>query len=364
MLGLRLIHVGKDKFWLNLYRRTAGHLKHWFLMASLASFTLACMYLVVTKSVVINLSSQNLTRIPNTTVIPATVTELILNRNDIVRIFADDLTPFTELRKLTMSGVGIKVIEDGAFDHNKKLEFLDLKNNENELEYLPISFGAPKRYLTEMSFWAAFNENIRNFDFRHLIALRKLNIGACRLGSFKPSTLPEDLDRLVLNSNPLNHLPDFVPYTPNLKSLSASQTQLSYIPDYAISGLTKLTTLQLRYNNLRTLPNLYHLPLATLYLEGNPLECNQSLCWVRMWNYRKPSALSVVAVCEYPMASSGTELMQVHPIDMGCFEGKTCFAVKWFKKQRVSEFQRTWASLIKTYQTNGPDNAYWLFGSL
>ena len=73
-------------------------------------------------AVIINIRSRNLTRIPDTTVIPPTVTELILNGNDIERIFGHDLTPFTELQMLYMINVGLRVLEDGSFDHNDKLK--------------------------------------------------------------------------------------------------------------------------------------------------------------------------------------------------------------------------------------------------
>ena len=216
----------------------------------------------------------------------------------------------------------LKVIEDGAFDHNNKLKTLDFMHNVNALEYLPISFGHPN--LADISFWGALNKDIRNFDLRNLTALRRLNIGLCKMGSLDPSKLPQDLDWLVLKFNPLHDLPDLAPHTPNLTRLIASETQLSYIPDYILSGLMKLEELHLNKNHLRTIPDLYHLPLAVLYLWGNPLECNQSLCWVRMWNYRKPVALSMPggAVCTYPAAMGGTRLAQVNPVDMGCFEGK------------------------------------------
>ena len=287
---------------------------------------LAWMCLVMAKGVITNLMSQNLTRIP-TVDRPATVTELMLDKNHIEYIFADDLTSYKELRQLTMREGRLKVIEDGAFDHNDKLQILDFMHNVNALEYLPISFGHP--HLADISFWGALNKDIRNFDLRNLTALRRLNIGLCKMGSLDPSKLPQDLDWLVLNLNPLHNLPDLAPHTPNLTRLSASQTQLSYIPDYIMSGLTKLEELQLNNNSLRTIPDLFLLPLSILYLEGNPLECNQSLCWVRMWNYIKPLALSVpgTVVCKYPLALSGTKLMQVHPVDLGCFKGKKHYEI-------------------------------------
>ena len=221
-----------------------------------------------------------------------------------------------------MIGGRLKVIQDGAFDHNNKLETLNFNYNSYALEYLPISFGHTN--LAEISFWEAFNKNTINFDLRNLTALRTLNVGLCKMEILDPSKLPQDLDWLVLNFNPLQNLPDLAPHTPNLTHLGAFETKLSYIPDYIISGLMKLEELWLNNNNLRTIPDLYHLPLASLYLDGNPLECNQSLCWIRMWNYKKPLALSMpnAAVCENPLSLSGKELMQVHPVDLGCFEGK------------------------------------------
>ena len=225
---------------------------------------------------------------------------------------------------LYMINVGLRVIEDGSFDHNDKLKGLILPYNPFTLEYLPISFGPPKLYLTRVHLWATLNKNVVNFDLRELIALEWLNIGQWYRGSLDPSKLPQNLKHLVLNFNPLFELPSFMPHTPNLTALSASYTKISRIPDDVLIGLTKLERLGLQHNNLHSLPDLYHLPLIVLRLGGNPLECNRSLCWLRMWNYKKSLALSVDAVvCENPLALRGSQLMQVHPIDLNCFEGKT-----------------------------------------
>ena len=279
---------------------------------------------MVNGTIFIDLKSKNLTRILNATVIPLTVNKLKLEKNCIERIFSDDLTPFTELRMLFMSGVRLRIIEDGAFDHNDKLEYLDLQGSLGALEYLPISFGPPKLYLTRIHLWASINENIVNFDFRELIALEMLNIGLWRKGVVDPSKLPRNLLRLILNFTPLLNMPYFTPHTPNLTTLSASGSKLTRIPEDALIGLTKLEILNLKKNKLRTLPDLYHLPLVSLILDGNPLECNRSLCWVRMWNHKKPLTLSIGAVvCEDPLVVRGTQLIQIHPIDLRCFDGKT-----------------------------------------
>ena len=294
-------------------------------MAHFKCFISSCIYFIVVKGIVaLDLSSQNLSRIPNTTVIPPTVASLILNYNDIERIFADDLTLFTELRMLLMIEVGLKVIEDGAFDSNNKLEQINFQNNKHLLEYFPSSFAPLKLSLTYLNMWASLHMNVVNFDFRELNALEWLNIGFSKMVGLDPSKLPQRLHVLYLNYNALYNFPNFVPHAPNLRELYAPSTRLSHIPDEVISGLKKLQTLHLYDNNLRTLPDLYHLPLVDLALRDNPLNCNQSLCWVRMWNFKKPSALSIdAAVCKDPLALDGTPLVQVNPVDLGCFEGET-----------------------------------------
>ena len=294
------------------------------LMAYFKCFISSCIYLIAAKGVVaLDLSSQNLIKIPNTTVIPPTVTILILNYNDIERIFADDLTLYTDLLQLRMIDTGLRVIEDGAFDSNNKLEHLNCQNNMHLLEYLPSSFGPLKLSLTFLHLWASLQMNVANFNFRELHALRWLNIGASSKRGLDPSKLPRSLLVLYLNYNALYNFPNFAPHTPNLTELYAPDTRVSDIPDEFIIGLTKLKRLDLGGNHLRTLPDLYHLPLVNLGLRGNPLNCNRSLCWVRMWNYKKSPALKVEdAVCKYPLALAGTQLMQVNPVRLGCFQGE------------------------------------------
>ena len=286
--------------------------------------TLWFVYLMVAEGTLqVDLCSQNLTRIPNTTVIPPTVTILILNKNYIERIFEDDLRPFTKLNKLYMNKVGIKVIENGAFDYNGELEYLEIRDNYHTLEHLPISFGPSRLYLTHIHLWASLHNGV-NFDFRELVVLKWLNIGYWLKGSLDPAKLPPSLEHLTLNMNPLYNLPNLVPHTPNLTELRAANIRISHVSDDVIIGLTKLNILDLMFNQLRTLPDLYHLPLVNLYLSGNPLTCNQSLCWIRMWNYKRSPTLSVDdAVCEEPLALKGSPLTQVNPVDLGCFEGET-----------------------------------------
>ena len=105
----------------------------------------------------------------------------------------------------------------------------------------------------------------------------------------------------------------------NLRLLSVERNNLHQIPD--MSHLVGMKSLSLDDNNLNTIPDLYDLPLTTLTLHGDPLMCNQSLCWIRMLPLMK-KILSIDDVrCDY----TGQKMMlliEVHPSYIQCFKGK------------------------------------------
>ena len=70
-----------------------------------------------------------------------------------------------------------------------------------------------------------------------------------------------------------------------------------------------------------TLPDLFHLPSRELTLRENPIECNFSLCWIRMSPWFNPPLSIDDMICNSPHALGGIPLMDIHPLKLGCHDG-------------------------------------------
>ena len=89
----------------------------------------------------------------------------------------------------------------------------------------------------------------------------------------------------------------------------------------------QLQELNVKGNNLKTLVDLYDLQsLLSLTAAENPYVCNMSLCWLRMLPWMKPyiTMLQDNLLCDQPTSRAGEDMVHVHPIQMGCYDGMYC----------------------------------------
>ena len=148
------------------------------------------------------------------------------------------------------------------------------------------------------------------------------------------------LEFLSLSQNRINLMPD-LSHLPRLRKITLNTNYLRYVPASCLEGL-KIELFDLRYNRITfiedfpkmtpsidlrnnmmtTLPDLYDSNFVSLELENNPLFCNQSLCWLRMWPFDKPLPVLDNVLCSSPPDRNGTMLMRVHPTLLKCYEGK------------------------------------------
>ena len=164
---------------------------------------------------------------------------------------------------------------------------------------------------------------IRNLTLGHLPSFRVLHAQFCGFTIFPDLSTAVALEEVNLLSNNINEIPkSAIAGLNKLRKLNIVQNRISHLPD--LSHLVSLEDLNLNHNFLKSLPDLYELPLTDLRWAGNPLVCNETLCWVRMWGFTKP-ALKMgddpEDVCEAPWHRKGLHLMDIHPIDMECYEG-------------------------------------------
>ena len=263
---------------------------------------------------------RNITSVPRD--INKLVTELNLDENGIVRITKLSFVHYREIRILKISKNGLTYIEDGSFDNNGNLERLIA--NYNSISHLPQSFGLAAKRLRYIEFWHSLDKDVTaRFNVKQLVALTHLNIGrANHHGKFDTATLPDSLEYIGLNFAQLFHFPDFSNHTPVINKIAVASNKIQLIPQKAFVNNLQLQTLWLMGNRLQSVPDLYHLPLTSLDLSNNPLKCNRSLCWIRMWPWMKMPLKRGGAICRSPEFLDGFQLMDINPVTLGCYHGR------------------------------------------
>ena len=181
--------------------------------------------------------------------------------------------------------------------------------------------------------------------FREFPKLNRMGIGINRdIGpELDTGILPRKLVYLFVPEARLEKFPNLSATVPRLKHLRIYKNRIQTIPNEYIAGLNRMETLHinknlltllpdlgfmtrlkdllLHENKLAGLPDMYHLPLENLNVAGNPLVCDQALCWLRMWPWKKKMALKGRPVYAAPDTLAGIRLMAVPPVVMKCYQG-------------------------------------------
>ena len=217
----------------------------------------------------------------------------------------------------------LQVIEDGTFDHNIKLKILDLVGN--ELVYIPADLGPLKHSLEVLRIQNAMAIKLNNLNFSTLTSLSDLVMGANPLTDFDASNLPRHILHAAMPNVQLNAVPEFSTYTPFIQSIGLSKIQkFRLFSDESVKGLENLVTIKFYGGNFKTVPDLFNRPLKTFMIYDNPIHCNVSLCWIRMWNWKKPRQPKAVerTVCGSPGSFHGKKLMEIDPVELSFYKGE------------------------------------------
>lgn len=269
----------------------------------------------------VSLSIRNLNEVPNN-IIP-NVEYLDLSGNNIQVIDENSFSQYLFLREVNLYDNWIQYIHEGSFSNNAYLTVLDLKSN--PIKQLPTSFGLAGQSLQVLQLWDSLNDvsELPSNYFMMFPSLTSLTVGRAPNWQYRwdSAVLPDNLKTLNIAWANLNMFPP-VPIT--VEDLNLRVNNIDYIPETRFTSLIHMITLKLDTNLLTTIPDLYDAPLVTLTLADNPLICNQSLCWIRMWPYLKtPLALDDVT-CTLPGLTVPESLMSIHPVDILCYKGNLC----------------------------------------
>ena len=192
-----------------------------------------------------------------------------------------------------------RVVNFPNFSNCKRLETLLLKNN--EIPFIPRQHVEGLESIQELQLGE--NNLTKMIDISYLSTLRIFGIGSNFI-----SEIPESYIMGLLN----------------MEVFACEENELIFLPNIS-NFFPRLQTLSVHGNKLKTLLDLYVTPpLSTLTAADNPLVCNQSLCWMRMWPWMRPSltALQDRPLWDQPLSSAQTEVLRFHPSDMECYNGE------------------------------------------
>ena len=147
------------------------------------------------------------------------VTSLKLDFNNINQITKESFPLYTENLSILIQYNYLSYIKDGSFDHNAKLEILNIAVN--TIKQLPNSFGAAAKSLRKLSIYNALLEPaISKLNLTDLIKLKDFRAGWANWnGKFDPSLLPCNLKLIGIPGVFLTEFPDFGSCTPNISTI-------------------------------------------------------------------------------------------------------------------------------------------------
>ena len=318
----------------------------------LGGLVLSAMLLGIHSSLVVY-EEMNLTSIPIATD-PAECTSLIITGNSIPYLVENSFVSYPKLVELRLNRNKIRNVLDGAFNNMFVLRKLSMMYN--DISQLPSTLGPPTTSLIDLKLWSAFQYGVRppisHPFFAAFVSLKILNLGYNAHGHFNASFLPGSLTYINLGYARFVEFPDFSSHTPNLEEICVYRNPLQEIPRLYLKGMLRIRDMNVADNLLTTVPDLYNVDFNDLRVAGNPLECNYSLCWIRMWPWIKSPVLMDTPTCETPASLRGKPLMEIAPTDLQCYKGEWMFRVSLIRH----EYTIAWSG-----EYYAPHNAIFVF---
>ena len=292
-------------------------------------------YPIATK-LVVDRSGEYLTLVPIN--IDSGVTTLILNANRIKRIEDTSVASLAALEVFKLDGNRVNFISTNAFLYNIKLSRIaiaghslpvispGLGNSGKSLVYFTVPNGRifiPATNLTHFPKLERLGMNTvrtNSLNLGILPSLKSLYAQGCNLQTFPDLSNAPMLNLVQLHDNNFSYIPpSALAGLSHLKRLHFPNCRVTQLPD--LSHLTSLESFNVQNNQLKSVPDMYDLPFTLFKFSENPLLCDETLCWIRMWGYVK-SPLSAASNCQCKGNHLEGLLMDVHPLDLKCYKGK------------------------------------------
>ena len=208
-----------------------------------------------------------------------------------------------------------------------------------------------------------------------LDSLTTLYLCAGKLNVLPRLSLLKNLVKLIGGANPLTEIPrnkiegldklktlsfsscqiqvmPNISYLPSLQMVYLQKNRIHYILNGTLRGLPSLYLLDLgenmisqtdglqhitlgrmflNDNQLTVLPDLFDMQISILEIGNNPLVCNQSLCWLRMWPWFRSYTRIDSPMCRQPPDLNETIVMNIHPVVLKCYNGEYIYTYIYTK---------------------------------
>ena len=294
------------------------------------------------SELIVDRTKEGLTSVPRDINVAATT--LKLDRNSITHLHNNSFDYLLSLEELFIRKNGITYIARYALGKNSRLHLLYIGGH--KLLVFPTHLGGASQRLMTIDLRGTVDVNSMqlmdfprlhqvalnynkivtgNLTMKHLPSLKSLFAPRCNLHIFPDLSAAPALQFVQLHYNKFPVIPAF-PWRNllRLRTFACMDCHIRYLPD--MSHLVSLKSLIVPGNSLVVIPDLFHLPLTSIYLAGNPMECSMSICWLRMWNDINPTFLELdpsgtQMTCASPAEVIGFHLADIHPVAMKCYTG-------------------------------------------
>ena len=235
---------------------------------------------------------------------------------------------------------------------SKLITFPDFRNH-TKLLILGTECNAfsaiPQAHINTLSALTQFKADRNNLQWfpniSHMKYLRLLNISYNYIPALPREHISglASIQCLAASNNLVENMPN-ISYLSMLELADFSNNLIRNVPATCLCGLPMIRSLHLNGNmiiimddnsvatselylhdnQLSSLPDLYDMMTGSLKLQGNPLVCDQYLCWLRMWPFNKTMLSLDNFYCASPPSLNGSLVMDIHPTVLGCYKGRSC----------------------------------------
>ena len=253
---------------------------------------LSCLFLVLVPSircacsnnVVVEVTGFNITDIPRN--LRSDLDYLIVSRTNIDTLNLTVVIDYPEMCRLDMSKSPLNHIITPSVPHNSALISLHLYNG--HFLTLPDLGDVLERQIERLGFFGMGIVTIPDNYFENFTRLTSLSLAKNRVSNLNAGNMAglSQLQDIYLGHNQLNPLPSLHLWLPKLKRLSLRRNGIYFLPASLMEHLPKLLFLDMRGNELSTVPSREHFVnldnMVLINLEGNSLHCDTEICWIKV----------------------------------------------------------------------------------